>query len=160
MSSALYTAVTTRYSAQRILNVFNPDAPSGTTVDTTRVEAACTDAAAIFETICGVAFDSTNAIHVAYAVPGVLALGMTYLDNGAGPQAMEDWKKKLRDAAKVLGRDRILASTNSYLQATNPGSDGSLARPAFDDSVFYPTTVQPPSGGSSANWSDNGLEDE
>jgi hypothetical protein len=156
---ALSDEVIARYSAQRIIEWTNPDATSALSADATRLARACTDAQAEFEIRCGVAFDVTDARHVAVAVRGVRAYLLSYTDSPSGKDAMSAYHRELADVAKVTGRDRILPTTNSNLEPSPvPRTPGTTARPGFDDSVFDAVTPQPPSGGRSADWS--GDDDE
>jgi hypothetical protein len=60
----LATVVTARVSAQRLVNLTNPDLPAPTTLDSTRLAAACADAAAEFEVYTGDVFDEADARHI------------------------------------------------------------------------------------------------
>lgn len=153
---ALSDEVIARFSTQRLKNLTNPDAPSATSYDATRLATACTDAAADFEIYAGTVFDVTDARHVPVAIRGVVAYLHTYTDNGAAADALKAFRFELKALAKVTGRDRILPYTDSALEPSpNPREGTTRARPAFDDSVFDPIVVQPPTGGSPPSW-DNG----
>lgn len=156
---ALSDEVVARYSAQRLLNLTNPDNPAATSNNATTLAAACTDAAADFKILAGVVFDVTDARHVSVAVRGVIAYLYQYMDNAAKAPAMADFHYRLKDLAKVTGRDRLLPQTSSHLQPTVPGSDGRQARPAFDDASFTGGQLQPPYQAGQTAWN-NADDDE
>ena len=61
-----------RYGASRLVELTNPNSPASTTLDSTRLGLASTDAQARFQSRVGVAFDLANARHVDVAVEVLL----------------------------------------------------------------------------------------
>ena len=142
---SLISNVTSRYSNARISSLTNPDQVGGTgAIDTVRLEAAVADVEADFEVHCGVAYDDDNAIHVSVCVQGVVLKLEQYLAN-ADPSALQDrWAEMLKNAAKVLGRNRVMPTTTSNLTPTAPTSADGVVRPTFDNSRFPHINVGEP----------------
>lgn len=143
--STLTTAFAARYSAARVRNLCNPDNQAGTDA-TAKLAIAETDATQEFQTMCGVAIDTTDANHVRVAV---LLMEYLLVRWGAGrtPEATalwEDAEKMAQRVSKVTGRDRILPDTNSGLTVTG---DAAGERPAFDPLYLGPIILNPPNGG-------------
>ena len=104
-----------RFSTQSRVSASNPQSSSPTTVDLTRETNAAADAQADFEAICGVAYSSSNTVHVAAGVLLVFYRLLLY----TGQSSQEAYDKQLDRLEKwyrlVLGRNRILPTTNSTL---------------------------------------------
>lgn len=130
--ATLETDVQNRYSTQFLANASNPQNTGATTLDSARLSNAVTDVQADFQLECGVAYDSTVAIHVAVCVPAVIAKLLVY--TGQADQTLYDQAvERMRQARLVLGRDRISPSTDSLL---SPTADTSGSLPDFDRQVF------------------------
>lgn len=129
----LSAVVTARVSDKRLKNLTNPDAQSASTVDATRLTAACDDAEGEFEVYVGTPFDETDARHVTPAVDLVVLIlqerGAAPVDN-LGAQR-EKIVERLKALALVTGRNRIMPLTVAE------------DRGAFDSRVFDNTTVDP-----------------
>lgn len=151
---ALADEIIARYSAARLAEWTNPDAPNASSYDATRLSKACTDATAKFLTHVGIAFDVTVAQHVEAAIPGVRAYLLVYLDQDGGEKAIDRWiDNRLKPLARVTARDRLSPTTTSLLQPTVEGGTR-VARPNFDNSSFDGITLDNPADG----VDDNGLE--
>lgn len=122
-----------RWSTQIRINASNPQLSSATSVDSTREALAAADAQADFEAVCGVAYSSSNATHVSAAVPLVLLRLLVF----TGQTTQADYDSQLERLEKwyrlVLGRNRIMPTTNSTLV---PTTETAGATPSFDSSVF------------------------
>lgn len=86
-----------RYSANRVIQLTNPDLASASSKDSTRLAFAATDAEARFQVIVGKTYDSTDAAHVTYAVTGVEIMLLRY-----GSEPIESIESKLRNWEKTL----------------------------------------------------------
>lgn len=140
----LRTKVVARYSAQRLLNLTNPDNPGATTLDSDRLDAACDDATADFATHAMLAFDETVPQHVSVAVRRVVALLLDRQMNGANDE-MEASQKALENLAGVTSRKRIVAQCDRSL-GPSPDVDaaGNPRRPEFDAPRFERFDMLPP----------------
>lgn len=132
---ALSDLVTARWSSDKLVRLTNPDAPASA-VDSARLAAACADAAAEFELLVGVPFDSTDAFHASAACD---AVAWVLMKNGGTVQgdSLEAAEKRFFDAAERLaltrgGRARIAPTTNSLLTPSEEVPEGREVRPDFD----------------------------
>jgi len=145
--STLTDAFEARFSTQRVLEWTQPDNPSATTKDATRLGYAGTDAEARFKVEVGVAFDATDARHLQACIPGVRAFLLLYLDQDAGKKALDQWiTDHLKPLSKVTGRDRLAPRTDSLLVPTIEGATGTV-RPAFDHSTMSDVLLDNPADG-------------
>jgi len=76
---ALSDDVQTRISSQRLIELTNDGSPTASTIDTTILGNASTDIAADFELFSSEDYASTNATHVAIAVPAVMGKLYEYM---------------------------------------------------------------------------------
>lgn len=145
---ALSTEVAARYSNVRLVALTNPDTPASTsTVDATRLAAACADAEAEFAAVCGAAYDGTNAKHVAVAVLAVewKLLGYSGSQDVATKLAGEAFLAAAeRFALTGGGRARILPQTSSQLTPSQEVPSGVEVRPDFDRSNLSGATLRAP----------------
>lgn len=165
--SVLATAFQARYPSQRVVEWTNFGVPSATSVNSTILELAVTDASADFPTFTATDFDSTNAAgllaqQTPVAIVGVAAYLKSYSDQGAGDKAIAEYHRRLVELAKVTGRDRVLPRSSSGLTPSPvPRIPGSVQRPDFDDSIFDGQALSPPSqhGGTGGldDWDDGSL---
>lgn len=136
---ALTDEVTARYPASRIIQLTNPGVQSADTVNATVYAAAATDTEADFPIYAGVAYDGTVARHVSVAVEGVIAyLYMRGESPGSDANARFDrYMERLRDLAKVEGRDRLKPKTKEMAKVTRPTerTTASFDEDTFDDIV-------------------------
>lgn len=145
---ALSDEVTSRYSNELLVQLTNQGNLSATTVNSTRLAAACTDAAAEFETLTGAEFDVTNAKHLVAGLEGV----MMFLHDRAqnGPDA-EAHRKKFESKCEGIrltigGNARIAPTTNSLLTPSDEVPEGREVRPDFDRGSLG-IFLRPPRGG-------------
>lgn len=105
----LAAEVQARYGADYLITITNPQAETATSIDATRLAAACTDAAADFSIEAAATFDVTDANHVAIGVEGVIG----YLLRRLGTQSEEaerrirEFKSRLKQLASVDHRDWV-----------------------------------------------------
>lgn len=133
---ALTDEVQDRLSSQRLIELTNPQAPNATSIDSTRLARAATDAQALFGVHCGLAYDNTKAVHVAVAVDLVVSLLQKRMGK-ISEQAWEQVLEALKAAALVLGRDRIRPSTRApYAPSAEQSSAGETVRPDTDRERF------------------------
>lgn len=150
---ALSDRVTARVPNSVLVRLTNPGAPAGaaaTSVDTTLLANAASDAEASFLQECGVAYDDTNAAHYYPAVLAVLWHLKSYSDLDA--PTVEKAEQKFRDAARRYalaggGRDRLLPKSTSTLVPSEPPT-GVDIRPDSDRSRWEDLTTFLPGGGS------------
>lgn len=136
---ALTTQVTTRLSTTLLRALTNPDAPSASSVDSTRLAAAATDVEADFRIIAGISYDDSDARHVAVAVAGVVAklklAGSASQDRAQKEE--ERFHKRLADLAKVTSRSRLAPkSTSDLTPSSELPESGRDVRPDFDRTHF------------------------
>jgi len=150
---ALVDRLTARLSANRQLQLSNPELPGASTNDTARLTAAANDAQGMFETVVGVVYDDTNARHIAYAVPGaqimlkVNSMGQNPFTN---PEVVA-WKVSLRELAGTEGRATFAPkATSGY--TVSPAETG---RPPFDNVNFNDIRMRAPRENSSDLPGDN-----
>lgn len=150
--ATLSTNAQTRWGANYLIQLSGADqAATGTTLDTTRIDAAGTDAEADIAIYCGVAYDGTDARHVAAGVEGVIA----YLRSrapGASSEArssVQSWRTSLKNGlALVTGRDRVTPDSTSELTPSDENPDDrDDVRPAFDSRHFVDIIPASPSEG-------------
>lgn len=133
---ALADEVTARYPEPRLRQLTNGGTESASSINTTTLGYAATDVQADFKTYCGVAYDNSDARHVAVAVEGVIAkLYQRGEAPGSKANALHDaYIERLTALAKVTGRDRLKPTTKSVLTPTSEQQDSSqTVRPSFDD---------------------------
>lgn len=144
--ATLSADVQTRYGSQLLISLTNSDekANASTSVNTTRLDAAADDVEAMFKIHAGVAYDSTDARHVAVAVEGVIALlrARGPLAGEKGTDAFSKWTKTLRDElGRVTGRNRIKPKTTVETTAESERPNGETIRPKFDWRTFEETQL-------------------
>lgn len=145
---ALSDRVTARYSNTRLVSLTNPDTSAATTtVDSTRLAAACADAETEFRLVCGVAYDDTDETHYPAAVLAVEWKLLCY--GGAQDAATKTVEDRFLAAAERLaltrgGRARITPQTSSPLTPSDEAPNGVEVRPDFDRRNLGATTLRPP----------------
>jgi hypothetical protein len=132
----LSTEVQARYPSQLLVNITNPMETTATTVNTTTLNAAATDVEADFEIVAGVEYDGTDARHVAVAVEGVIAKLLRRTGTSQYEEREKDYNFRLRDLAKVTGRDRITPESDSEVSPAVDSPSGVEVKPAFDNEIF------------------------
>lgn len=144
---ALADDVTARLSTTRLQQLTNPDDPTASAVDTTRLGLACTDAQAEFETVAGIAYDSTVARHTALGVRGAIIYLEKFigLDGGEWRESHDRW---IADMERLRNRTHnawIAPQTSSNLEPSREPSD-ETTRPDFDLETFAEFRPERPNG--------------
>ncbi|HBY62159.1 MAG TPA: hypothetical protein DEH78_20255 [Solibacterales bacterium] len=136
---SLSSNVQSRYSAQILVNLTNPQDSAPTTLDSTRLTNACTDVEAWFKVYANTVYDDANAIHVAACVPAVILMLQMYSAQTVDQtESLRDGiKGALTDAGKILARAKVISTTNSQLTPSDENPTGGEIRPDFDRSRFY-----------------------
>lgn len=148
---SLTTEWQARLSSARRIQLTNPDTPSASTEDATRLAAAVADTQANFAVLTGATFDATNAQHIAAGIRGVTAFLVSY---GAQPQSeysrgvMKDW----RDACAAL--TSLAPGTTSLLTPSTPDTSGGPIRPDFDRENVSGIIPRAPVGGAGSSFLD------
>ena len=116
---ALSDDVTNRMASQRLIEVTNDRDSTATTVDTTILGYAATDISADFELLSSENYDSTNAVHVAIAVPAVM--GKLYEYQGRiSPMANESYDIFVAKCTRLREGNIPGPATNSVVTVTDP----------------------------------------
>ena len=131
---ALSDEVTSRYPNSRLIELTNAGDESASTINTTVLGLAATDAEAEFEEIAGLAYDGTDDRHVRAGVKGVIALLYKW---GASPGAAADaaydeFKEACESVGRVTGRNRVKPTTSSVLTPTSEQQGTETVRPDTD----------------------------
>ena len=132
---ALTDEVTARYSAQRLVEVTNPDAAAAVVVDAGRLAKACADAAGDFRTFVGVALDLADASHLGPAVRRAYATLLWYMDpaGATSKQEMADTQSELERLRDRIGAGtRHPIATDSRLSPSYVDTSAGTVRPVFD----------------------------
>lgn len=137
---------TTRVSSAKQVELTNPDNNPAGTVDAARLAAAAADAQAEWQQVTGLAYDDTNAAHVASAVPGVtvyLYESRGISTTGAlGAFVRESWERKMRRMVSIPA-----LTTSGLDPSKDPTGDGQVL-PQFDDQAMSNQVPRAPQGGS------------
>jgi hypothetical protein len=150
VAHAIAARVTSRVPNATLVGLTNAGPPAGaapSTVDATRLDVACADAAKLFEDVVGVPYDDTDASHHR---PASLAVWFVLLsDSGTQADAIELKRKEWEDAGTKLamtrgGRARILPQTTSELTPSDETPDGIEVRPDFDRQNLSCTFLRAP----------------
>lgn len=146
---SLSTEVQARYPTQRLVNLTNAGAGDTGSVNTTRLDAACTDVAALFKIHAGIAFDATDARHVAVACEGVIGQLEVRLGSSGSRKRIKEWiDEELKPLSLVTGRNKVTPTTDSQLTPTSDLDPGqTLRRPDFDRRRFEKFTPDGPAIG-------------
>lgn len=143
---ALVDEVQNRYGTQYLVNLTNPQLPSATSIDSTRLSNASTDVQADFKIIAGVTYDNSVDTHVSVAVDGVIA--KLRMRNGQGGsesvEAHNQYIERLRQLAKITGRNRVEPKSSSSMTETTETQQGETTRPKFDRRRFDDITLNKP----------------
>lgn len=135
--STLATAVQARVPTDRLIQLTRKNSVGSTTVDSTVLEYAVTDAAAQFLISAGVTFDDTNAEHIMLGVQGVMALLSMWNGQEAGEKDRFRFVQALERYRAVHANARI---TPVGTRTTGPSDDvdstGQERRPEFDRTRF------------------------
>lgn len=140
----LQANTTARISSQRIVNLTNPDLPTATSADTTRLGLACGDVESDFQTYLGRDYDDDIAADVSIGVDGVVAKLMMRMASGGdmANQAHDSYLERLKDHRK-----RVIPKTSSLLTPTaEDRGTGNTVRPHFDRRKFDDFVPENPQG--------------
>jgi len=140
----LQVNATLRLSTQLLVELTNPGEPSETTVNTSVLDAAVADTQAVFLIETGIAYDDTDALHVAIAVQGVLVFLMQYsgITGRNTQQVTERWNRGLVQIATTRGSEQRISPTSS--STLDPSTERAGSRPDQDRSRwrgFVPNAV-------------------
>jgi len=140
----LQANTTARISSQRIINLTNPDLPTATSADTTRLGLACDDVESDFSTYLGRSYDDDLPGDVSIGVDGVISKLMLRMASGGDTanKAHESYLERLKDHRK-----RVVPKTSSMLTPTaEDRGTGNTIRPHFDRRKFDDFTPGHPQG--------------
>jgi len=115
---ALIDEVKARYATQKLVELTQRDSTSATTIDDTVLGYAITDISATFEVEAGVAYDNSDARHVAVATAGVIVLLQLWKRSTIQELDPEwqAWLTRLRSLGQVTGRNRIVMRSSSQVR--------------------------------------------
>lgn len=145
----LATEVQNRYSAEKLIQLTNPDLPNASSVDSTRLANAVLDVIADFDIIANTTFDQTDTRHIAVGCEGViLKLQMRQL-NVDPSDLRKQWNEMLEALGQsVGGRDKTQPVTDAVATPSSEQAEtGQVVRPLFDRSRFDRALPQPPGAG-------------
>lgn len=137
-----------RYSSSYVINLTNPDLPSASSVDSTRLAGAAADAIGMFNTYVGVTYDNDDAQHLDVALELVDYKLRVYVRGPSEATRTEERNLigKLRALGKQKARHQVQPQTSSNL---DPVEEQAGARPVFDRANLGGLLIRPPSTGSS-----------
>lgn len=142
----LATEVQARYSAEKMIQLTNPDLPNASSVDTTRLANAVADVIADFDIIANTTFSATDTRHIAVGCEGViLKLQMRQL-NVDPSDLRKQWNDMLEGLGQsVGGRDKTQPVSDAVAVPSSEQSDtGQTVRPLFDRTRFDRSYPKPP----------------
>lgn len=128
----LGTHVQNRYGAQYLINLTNPQLPSATVIDATRLLNAANDVIGMFDIYANVEYDDTIDSHIAVAAPCVIDRLLVYAGQMDATDMEERCKTRLQELAMITGRNRPQPTTNSILQPSTEQAGTGPTRPDFD----------------------------
>jgi hypothetical protein len=138
--TVIWDAVKARFGDELLINLTNPQKPEATTIDDTRGEAAVTDVEGDLQTYCGINYNDWTAANEptaplnSVAVDGVVAK-LTVRTGAGGISATDAHDKyidRLKEVARITGRDRISPRTDSVMTPTSHQIGDEIVRPSFD----------------------------
>lgn len=132
----LSTHVTDRHSTQYLIELTNPQNRNATTVNTTLLGFAADDVDALFDVYTGVAYDDSDAQHIAVAVQGVIAFLLRRTGQATAQERIDEWVTSMRSLSRIEGRNRITPDSTTRMQPSADDRLTSTPRPAFDDRHF------------------------
>ncbi|KAF0137112.1 MAG: hypothetical protein FD152_678 [Xanthobacteraceae bacterium] len=135
---ALADRVTERLSTARLTHLTRPEATATATPDTAILALACTDAAAEFALLAGLAYDETQAVHVAMAIQGVELVLSRYAGriDEAWRLRWDSWTVACRALGATQARARLSPETTSALTPSTEVASGEERTPDFDRAEF------------------------
>ncbi len=138
---ALSDEVKSRYATQYLVEITNPRDPTATDIDDPHLDAASNDVIGEFKTHVGKDFDLTKTQHISVAVDAVVAklLSRSGQKGDLARGLIDDYIARMKELAKVEGRDRILPQ-----RTTRPLVAGAEKDKAFADDVWDAIEPDPP----------------
>lgn len=133
----LASAATDRINNQLLVQLTN-DSPGATTINTTRLIAACTDAIGEFETTSGVAYDTSIANHTAVLIIGTLYFLELY--KGREAALIESHSKKFYNKCKTIRELALITPSTKSLAYPSQESANSLPDMDRSKKVFAPNS--------------------
>lgn len=121
--SDVVLAMKDRIDNQLLIQLTN-ELPTATTINDTRLTAACTDAIGEFQMLSGIAFDSTNTTHMAIIINGVRYFLELY--KGREGASLESYGKKFYNKSKGLRETAIIAPTTNAKAYPSQEKENSL----------------------------------
>ena len=122
----LATEVTARVAAPLLIELTNQGSTTATTINTTLLGYAATDAEQEFLAETGLAFDAAQPMHVAACIVGVLYYLHSYtgIQNERQEAMRTRWQGWLVKVARALGGERrIMPKTSSVKKPSTPVTD-------------------------------------
>lgn len=145
----LATEVQARYSAEKLIQLTNPDLPNANAIDTTRLANAVADVIADFDIIANTTFNQTDSRHIAVGCEGViLKLQMRQL-NVDPSDLRKQWNEMLEALGQSIGgRDKTQPVSDAVaVPSSEQAESGQTVRPLFDRTRFDRALPQPPGSG-------------
>lgn len=142
----LTTEVQNRYSAEKLIQLTNPDNPAALTLDATRLASAVADVLAAFDVYANTTFDQTDTRHIFIGCEGViLVLQMRQL-NVDPTELRKQWIGMLEALGQsVGGRTKTAPTSDAVAQPSSEQAEsGQTVRPLFDRTRFDRYAPQPP----------------
>lgn len=138
--TVIWDAVKVRFGDELLINLTNPQKPEATTIDNTRGEAAVTDVTGDIQTYCGIDYvEWLTANNPAGPIDSVAVDGVVAkltIRTGAGgisaTDAHDKYIDRLKEVARITGRDRISPRTDSVMTPTSHQIGDEIVRPSFD----------------------------
>jgi len=134
---ALTDEIAARFTNQKLVELTQLDNTSATTVDSTKLAQAASDAKNEFQRVTGLAYDETDSTHHTVGWLGVVYYLLLYGGRSSG-ESLKEWEARWRSALEsfrsVSGDDRILpVSTSGLSPSRESDRHGSgTVRPDFD----------------------------
>jgi len=146
--ATLVAEVQNRYSAKTLRSLTNPHLATATSSDSDRLQEAADDIeSAYFPMYTGVAYDSTDARHVAVAVDGVIVLLQERSNQASGlGERFDAWTNRAKVLASVTSRDRVSPKSSSVLTPSPEQVGSEVVRPKLDQQNFDDVKPDPPRG--------------
>lgn len=141
--ATLSAEVQTRISSKKLVHLTNQDDTTATSVNSTVLDAAATDAAAEFYETVGVALDTSDAAHVAAGVDGVLHYLHAYqgLETDNAQKIRQRWERWLERLARTQGAERRITPDSDSLYERSTVRSGT--RPEEDRARWRDFVLDP-----------------
>ena len=130
---ALADEVTARFENQLLIELTNKDSRTATTVNTTLLALAVTDAESAFKVYSETTYDGDEGTHVLLGIQGVIAALEAYTRIGhLGGESWEAFKTELAKLRTLSTRSRLTPQTDSPVTRTSRSRNGNTVRPWAD----------------------------